>query len=240
MKKIKLTKKVLMEDAYVKLVDNVVVKVSLVEDTLKVTENDVEVLSTLKLTEITKQYGQSGWSVDEVIEEDFIDDGVSIVDNLPRFLELEDGSIIDLDEEDKTDEVRELPDAWYEEETVESEDKIVSVDVENKTINTTNGTINCESKSRMFQIMAEDYGYTAGNIAKMCDAHYSFVFGVLKRLNLAGSNSTVERPQVETKSSQMIKLYENGMKPSQIAKELNAHPSHVYAVIGKYKKSIQK
>lgn len=231
MKKMKLTKKLLNENVMVK--GDVKVNL-LVDGTMSVHQNYVEVMNTLKLSDITDKFGQSGWSIAETSEEYTVVDDLSEIEHI----ELEDGSVVKVDELPETDE-DELPAYFYEEEvdTNSETEEVISVDVVNKIITTNQGEYKCDSKSHMFQIMAEDFKMTAGQIAKMCDAHYSFVFGVLKRLNLAGSGSTIERPKTETKSSKMIELFEQGMKCSQIAKELNAHPSHVYAVIGKYKKS---
>ena len=87
-----------------------------------------------------------------------------------------------------------------------------------------------KSKSEMFR-MLYDAGMEINEIAKECESHYSFVYGVI-------SASRVVRKVTKTSASDIIReLYDQGKKPGEIAKELNKNYSFVFGVVKKYKES---
>lgn len=117
-----------------------------------------------------------------------------------------------------------------------------------KTITTANATINysledlsfmdmreeiptpitAKSKSDLFRLMY-DAGLEICEIAKECQAHYSFVYGVI-------SNSREVRTVTKASVSDEIRnLYDQGLKPGEIAKQLNRNYSFVFGVVKKYK-----
>ncbi len=72
-----------------------------------------------------------------------------------------------------------------------------------------------------------------GQIAKLTDSHYSFVYGVISQT--FGSVKTEGRSG-PSKSDQIRELSDQGLTPGQIAKQLNSNYSFVHSVVKKYRK----
>lgn len=90
--------------------------------------------------------------------------------------------------------------------------------------------ITVTSKSELFRQL-----YNAGmdicDIAKGCNSHYSFVYGVI-------SNSTeIRKVSRQTASDEIRLLASQGMSAGDIAKKLNKNYSFVFGVVKKYKAS---
>lgn len=84
------------------------------------------------------------------------------------------------------------------------------------------------SKSDLFRQMY-DGGMTVGDISKVTESHYSFVYGVIS------SSRELEKKEGESKSDIIRKMAAEGKTAGQIAKELNSNYSFVHSVVKKYK-----
>lgn len=89
-------------------------------------------------------------------------------------------------------------------------------------------TITCKSKSELFRTMY-DFGMEVCEIAKTCDSHYSFVYGVVS------SNREMRKVVKESSSDEIRRLAATGLKPGEIAKQLNKNYSFVFSVVKKWK-----
>lgn len=89
------------------------------------------------------------------------------------------------------------------------------------------------SKSQMFKELY-DSGISVGDISKITECHYSFVYGVISE-----SREIVKKDTV-SKSDTIRQMYENGMTTGEISKKLNSNYSFVFSVIKKYKKDKEK
>jgi transposase-like protein len=89
------------------------------------------------------------------------------------------------------------------------------------------------SKSDLFREMY-DGGLTVGDISKITECHYSFVYGVIS------SSRELEKKEGESKSSVIRRMVDEGKNPGQISKELNSNYSFVFSVVKKYKMEKEK
>lgn len=90
--------------------------------------------------------------------------------------------------------------------------------------------ITAKSKSELFKLMY-DAGAEICEIAKACEAHYSFVYGVIS------SSREIRKVAKASASDEIRRLSDEGMKPGEIAKQLNKNYSFVFGVVKKYKAS---
>ena len=87
-----------------------------------------------------------------------------------------------------------------------------------------------KSKSELFRKLY-DAGMEIADIARECNSHYSFVYGVI-----SGSRE-VRKVEKESKSDIIRSLVDLGKNPGEIARELNSNYSFVFSVVKKYKES---
>lgn len=85
------------------------------------------------------------------------------------------------------------------------------------------------SKSNVFKILYE-LGMNIGDISRLCESHYSFVYGVIER-------KCEMRKKKESKSEVIRKMVLEGKSCGEISKELNSNYSFVFSVVKKYKGS---
>jgi len=91
------------------------------------------------------------------------------------------------------------------------------------------------NKSEVMRKMYDD-GMSVSQISKKMNCHYSYVYGVIQRYcNKQGIE--MRREKKETKSDVIRKMYDDGMKVGQIAKQLNSNYSFVFSVVKKYRES---
>lgn len=91
-------------------------------------------------------------------------------------------------------------------------------------------TVTVKSKSELFRLLY-DAGMEICEIAKECESHYSFVYGVIS------ASREVRTVKTESKSDLIRKLFDEGKTPGEIAKELSSNYSFVFSVVKKYKTS---
>lgn len=84
------------------------------------------------------------------------------------------------------------------------------------------------AKSEIFRKMYDD-GISVGDISKITESHYSFVYGVI-----SSSREIVKKDEV-SKSDVIRKMVDEGKTVGQISKELNSNYSFVFSVVKKYK-----
>lgn len=89
------------------------------------------------------------------------------------------------------------------------------------------------SKSQLFKDMY-DQGITVGDISKITESHYSFVYGVIS------SSRELEKKPTESKSDVIRKMVDEGKNPGEISKILNSNYSFVFSVVKKYKSEKEK
>lgn len=87
------------------------------------------------------------------------------------------------------------------------------------------------SKSALFKLAAEA-GMTTAEIAKESNSHYSFVYGVLKKINLNTASA-----HKAGYSDQIRQMYKEGATVGQIAKELGRNYSFVFGVVKRYRET---
>lgn len=87
---------------------------------------------------------------------------------------------------------------------------------------------NYPSKSQMF-IELHLHGYTVGEIAKVTQSHYSFVYGVIDK------HIGVTRQPKTSKADLVRVMAARGMTPGQIAKELNSNYSYIHSIVKKFR-----
>ena len=87
-----------------------------------------------------------------------------------------------------------------------------------------------ETKSDWFVRLYKS-GKTVGEISKLTESHYSFVYGVIE------SKVGIEKTTKDSKSNKFRELFDQGKTVGEIAKETNSNYSFVFSVIKKYKKS---
>lgn len=88
-------------------------------------------------------------------------------------------------------------------------------------------------KSDLFRQMY-DQGMNVGDISKVTDCHYSFVYGVISE------SREIVKKEGESKSDKIRSLVDQGKSAGEIAKELNSNYSFVFSVVKKYKKDSEK
>ena len=91
--------------------------------------------------------------------------------------------------------------------------------------------VSCKSKSEMFRLMY-DYGMEVCEIAKECNSHYSFVYGVIS------ASREIRTVQKTSKSDDIRRLAAEGKTPGEISKLLNSNYSFVFSVVKKYKATL--
>lgn len=180
---------------------------------------DIKTFENQKISDVARTYDARNWTV---IEEDIKTEEFDTS-------EYDEAYNLKLQDDVKTEESFNT----LEEEEDEDKEVVLEVELENKRVITNKGAYTLASKSEMFQIMHE-LGCSPAQISKMCNAHYSFVFGVLKRRGVTSTRQNTGK----TKSQAMIEMYEQGKTAKEISVELGAHPSFVYGVISKYKKGL--
>jgi predicted peroxiredoxin len=89
------------------------------------------------------------------------------------------------------------------------------------------------SKSELFRKLY-DAGVEICEISKLCNSHYSFVYGVIS------SSREVRELQKVSKSDEFRKLFSEGKTPGEVAKLTNSNYSFVFGVYKKYKDSLAK
>lgn len=92
--------------------------------------------------------------------------------------------------------------------------------------------ITCKSKSEFFRTIY-DMGVDVCDISRICNAHYSFVYGVIS------SSREIRKVEKKSKSDDIRRLFDDGKTPGEIAKLLNSNYSFVFSVVKKYKESKQ-
>ena len=114
---------------------------------------------------------------------------------------------------------------------IQTTNACVSIDLENLKFKNHNvegaKTETVVSKSELFRKMY-DAGLEICEIAKECESHYSFVYGVI-------SNSReIRQVKKASVSDEIRRLADEGKKPGEIAKELNRNYSFVFGVVKKH------
>lgn len=89
--------------------------------------------------------------------------------------------------------------------------------------------VKVKSKSELFKTLY-DLGMEICDIARECESHYSFVYGVI-----SNSRENVRKVKTESKSDIIRKMFDEGKTPGEISKELNSNYSFVFSVVKKYK-----
>lgn len=113
----------------------------------------------------------------------------------------------------------------------ERDDLKVSFDLTTLEVKVGKDKTQCKSKSEMFKIMY-DAGMDVCEISRACDAHYSFVYGVIS------TSREIRKVEKVTASDNIRSLFDQGKKPGEIAKMLNKNYSFVFGVIKKYKETL--
>lgn len=87
------------------------------------------------------------------------------------------------------------------------------------------------SKSELFRRMY-DAGAEICDVSRLCDSHYSFVYGVIS------SSREVRATTKQSASDDIRALAAQGKTAGEIAKALNKNYSFVFGVVKKYKASL--